>query len=297
MRKVAAAALVALLAACSPPKLLSTLDRVTGGGAGAKEAVSGASFGTHGQKLDVWTPEDAGSAPKPVVVFFYGGGWVGGTRQGYAFAGRAFASKGFVTVVPDYRKVPDVRFPAFVEDGAQAMKWVQDHIARYGGDPNRVAIVGHSAGAYTVAMLTLDRKYLKEAGVSPNIVKAAVGLSGPYDFLPLTDQRAVDALGNWPDPKQTQPITYARADAPPMLLVTSTKDEVVEPRNAVALANRLRELGAPVEFREYGGLSHENVAMALSKPFRGKAPVLSDTVAFLDKALSSDTAQPVAKHP
>ncbi|MBW4329981.1 alpha/beta hydrolase [Stakelama sp. CBK3Z-3] len=232
------------------------------------------------------------SAPKPVIVFFYGGGWVKGTRQGYAFAGRAFASNGFVTVVPDYRKVPDVRFPAFVEDGAQAMKWVQNHIADYGGDPKRVAIVGHSAGAYTVAMLALDRHFLADAGVSPDMVKAAVGLSGPYDFLPLTDKRAVDALGNWPDPGETQPITYARADAPPMLLVTSTRDEVVKPRNAIALARKLHALGASAAFREYKGLTHEEIAMALSKPFRGKAPVLADTLAFIRSALESDAASP-----
>ncbi|GGO97530.1 alpha/beta hydrolase [Stakelama pacifica] len=294
-----AISIAALLAACSPPKLLSTLDSVSGGGAGTKEAVSGAPFGSHGQKLDVWVPKNGGTRPKPVVVFFYGGGWVKGTRQGYAFAGRAFASKGFVTVVPDYRKVPDVRFPAFVEDGAQAMKWVEDHIVEYGGDPNRVAIVGHSAGAYSVAMLALDREFLAKAGVAPGFVKAGVGLSGPYDFLPLTDKRAVDALGNWPDPKATQPISYARDDAPPMLLITSTKDEVVKPRNAVALAKRLRELGAPVAFREYTGLTHENVAMALSKPFRGKAPVLADTVAFIDKALAEkrNEAQPAASRP
>ncbi len=264
----------------SPPALLSLLDGVVGGGRGTSRVVTGATFGTHGQTLDVWRPSGGPRDKLPVLVFFYGGGWVKGDRAAYAFAGRAYAKAGFVVAIPDYRKVPDVRFPAFLEDGAEAMKWTRDHIAEYGGDPARVAVAGHSAGAYTVAMLALDPQWLRAQGLDPGIVKAAVGLSGPYDFLPFTG-RAVAALGQWPKPAETQPITYARPDAPPMLLVTSTRDTTVRPRNAVRLTNRLKALGAPVEFRDYVGLDHEEVAMALSKPFRDKAPVLADSVAFL----------------
>lgn len=285
-------ALVALLGAfafwyrtTTPPDQLSQLDALLGGGAGVTRVADGVAFGAHGQKLDVWRPAGTTATPRPVVVFFYGGGWHAGTRQGYAFAARGLASRGFVVVVPNYRKVPAVRFPAFVEDGADALRWVHDHISDYGGDPARVALAGHSAGAHIVALLTLDPRYLAERGLDRRFVKAAIGLSGPYDFLPLDPGNAQNALGNWPRPAETQPISYARADAPPMLLVTSSKDTQVKPRNAVRLAKRLRQLGAPVEFREYIGLTHENVVMAYSKPFRGLAPVLDDSVAFLDKAL------------
>ena len=223
--------------------------------------------------------------PLPVVLFFYGGGWVKGTRAGYAFAGKAFASQGFVTVVPDYRKVPGVRFPAFLQDGAEAVRWTRNHAAEFGGDPARVAVAGHSAGAYTATMLALDRRWLAAEGLPADTVKAAVGLSGPYDFYPFTSKRAVDALGNAADPLTTQPITFARADAPPMLLVSSTGDTEVKPRNSEALAARLKALGAPVMLRIYPDLSHEAVAMALSKPFRGKAPVLADSAAFLHATL------------
>lgn len=269
------------LAACvvSPPRLLSLLDAVDGGGGNVAFAGS-RGFGTHGQRLDVWRPKGARGL-LPVVVFFYGGGWVKGTRAGYAFAGRAFASRGFVTVVPDYRKVPTVRFPAFLQDGAEAVRWTRDHAAEFGGDPERIAVAGHSAGAYTAAMLTLDRRWLAAEGLPPDTIRAAVGLSGPYDFYPFTAKRAVDALGNTADPRATQPITFARADTPPMLLVTSTGDTEVKPRNAEALAARLTALGAPVTLRVYPGLSHEGVAMALSKPFRGKASVLADSAMFL----------------
>lgn len=279
--------LIALaLAACSPPGMLNGLDRVTGSGSGVEQAGEGIAFGDHGQKLDVWRPEGKATRPRPVLIFWHGGGWVKGKREEYGFAGRAYAARGYVVVVPDYRKVPGVRFPAFVQDGAEAVKWVRDNIARYGGDPDRVAVAGHSAGAYTVAMLALDRRWLQAEGVDPGIIKAGVGLSGPYDFYPWTSGRAVEAMKGATDPMMTQPITFARKDAPPLLLVTSSEDTVVRPRNAINLTKKLQSLGASVEYASYPGLSHEDVVMAVSKPFRGKATVLDDSVAFLDRTLA-----------
>lgn len=276
-------------ATTSPPLLLSQLDAAMGGGRGAKLVAEGVRFGSHGQTLDVWRAETGADADKrPVLVFWHGGGWVKGARQDYAFAGRAFARQGFVVVIPDYRKVPDVRFPAFVQDGAEAVAWVRDNIARFGGDPQRIAFSGHSAGAHTAVLLALDPRWLKAADVDPGIVKAVVGLSGPYDFHPFTTRRSIDAMARYPDPKVTQPIDQARADAPPMLLVTSTRDETVRPRNAVNLSKRLKALGAPAELINYRGLDHEEVVMALSVPFRSRGSVLADSVAFLNRHLGKE---------
>jgi acetyl esterase/lipase len=276
-------------ATTSPPLLLSQLDAAMGGGKGAALVTQGVRFGSHGQTLDVWRAETTVNADRrPVLIFWHGGGWVKGARQDYAFAGRAFARQGFVVVIPDYRKVPDVRFPAFVEDGAEAVAWVRDNIARYGGDPERIAFSGHSAGAHTAVLLALDARWLKAADVDPGIVKAVVGLSGPYDFYPFTTKRSIDAMSHYPDFKLTQPIEQARADAPPMLLVTSTKDETVRPRNAINLSRRLKALGAPAELINYRGLDHEEVVMALSVPFRSKGPVLADSVAFLNRHLGKE---------
>ncbi len=241
-------------------------------------------FGTHGQKLDVWQAQaGTDTARRPVVIFINGGGWVKGTRGEYGWAARGYADNGFVVVLPDYRKVPHVRFPAFLEDGAEAVRWTRDNIARFGGDPDRIAIAGHSAGAHTVAMLALDPQWLTRAG-APGAVKAAVGLSGPYDFYPFTG-RAVAAMGQWPRPQETQPLAYARKDAPPMLLVTGIDDTTVRPKNARNLAAKLKAVGAVVEEKEYAGQGHEDIAMALSRPFRGKNNVLADSVAFLNAHL------------
>jgi acetyl esterase/lipase len=290
-RKIGLAALAIILgfgimvAFTSPPALLSMLDGVMGGGSGAIRTGSSIPFGTHGQALDVWRPAGEATAKRPVVIFYYGGGWVKGDRRAYAFAARALAREGFVVVVPDYRKVPTVRFPAFLQDGAEAVKWTRDHVAEFGGNPAKIAVMGHSAGAYTVAMLALDKRWLEAEGVDPGIIKAGVGLSGPYDFYPFTSKRSIDAMQGVADPQMTQPLHFARKDAPPLLLITSTADDTVRPKNAINLEARLKELGASVELKNYPGISHEEVVMALSKPFRGKGPTLADSVDFLKRTL------------
>ena len=292
MRRVLVLAVVALLLAVgatlalvSPPKLLSILDGVMGGGRGTRQMGDGIAFGTTGQRLDVWRPALRVGEPRPVVVFFYGGGWAHGTRGAYAFAARALASQGFVVVVPDYRKVPGVRFPSFVQDAAQAVRWTRDHVAQFGGDPKRIAVAGHSAGAYNAVMLALDPRWLRAEHVDPTIIKAAIGLCGPYDFYPFTKPRAIEAMKGAADPKMTQPIHFARADAPPLLLISAGGDVQVGAHNAINLTRRLKVLGAPVTHIDHAGLSHENVVMALSKPFRGKAPVLAESVAFLKRTM------------
>lgn len=269
------------LVGCTPAGLLNGVSRLTGDG-GVRTAARGAAYGSDPrQKLDVYVPAGRAEAKLPVVVFFYGGGWVDGSRADYAFAGRAFAGQGFVAVVADYRLVPQVRFPAFVQDAALAVKWVRDTIANHGGDPARIALSGHSAGAYIAAMLALDTRFLSEAGVDPAIVRGAALLSGPADFYPFTEARGRDALGQWPRPLETQPISFARANAPPLLLMHGTADTVVKPYNSKRLAAKLTALGAPATLKLYPGKSHTDTIKSLSPAFRGSTPAFSDSVAFL----------------
>ena len=267
------------------PRVLSWLDAAMGGGRGVELVGDAVPFGRDAQTLDVWRPTAAAVGKRPVVVFIYGGGWANGDRRSYAFAARAFARAGFVVVVPDYRKVPQVRFPAFVQDGAAAVRWVRDHVADYGGDPARVALAGHSAGAYNAVMLALDRRWLRAEGVDPAIVKAAVGLSGPYDFYPFDKPRSRAAMLGVADPRATQPISFARSDAPPLLLVTSNRDTQVRPYNAYHLFERVKAAGGRAKLVEHDGLTHENVVMALSVPFRTLAPVLEESVTFIEAAI------------
>jgi acetyl esterase/lipase len=269
----------ALAAACAPLSLFATLSPKDP----AARSAAGVAFGPAAhQRLDVYGPHrNKGQAPVPVAVFFYGGSWDSGRRQDYSWVGKALASRGFVTVIPDYGMYPKVRYPGFLEDGALAVRWAQDHAAAFGGDPSRIVLIGHSAGAYNAAMLALDRRYLTAAGVNPGHVKALAGLSGPYDFLPLTDPIAQRTFGEAADLPGTQPVAYVRPDAPPAFLATGDKDTMVFPRNTVRLAARLRQAGAIVEERHYPELGHVDMALALSRPFRGKAPVLQQMTDFL----------------
>jgi acetyl esterase/lipase len=269
------------LVGCSPARLLTGVDRLASG-AESKRVGAGLAYGSDPrQRLDVWAPRRAGAEPLPVVIFFYGGGWDQGERADFGFAGAAFAGQGFIAVVPDYRLVPAVRFPAFVEDGALAVKWARDNAARFGGDPRRITLAGHSAGAYNAAMLVLDRRFLERAGVDPKIVKAAALLAGPYDFYPFTESRGRNAFGAWQQPRETQPVNFARADAPPLFLAHGSADRIVFPHNSRALAKRLGELGAPVTLRIYPGASHVDLVASLSRPFRGRTPALAESSAFL----------------
>ncbi len=276
-RRLGLAAIAAsLTTACSPLSLFATLSPKDPAMTSARDVAFGPD---PRQRLDVYAPKGARVAP--VVMFFYGGSWDTGRRQDYNWVGKALASRGFVTVIADYRLYPEVRFPGFLEDGALATRWAVDHAAQFGGDPTRIALVGHSAGAYNAAMLALDTRYLTAAGVDPRRVKAFAGLSGPYDFLPLTDPIAIRTFGEAKDLPATQPTRFVRADAPATFLATGEKDTYVFPRNTVRLAKALREVGVTVEERHYPEVDHVNMVLALSRPLRGRAPVFEEMVAFL----------------
>lgn len=247
----------------------------------AQQVVSGAAYGPlTRQRLDVYRPRRL-EAPAPVVVFFYGGSWDSGRRQDYAFVGRALAAQGFVVAVPDYRLYPQVRFPAFMDDGAAAVRWVRDHAADWGGDPSRILLAGHSAGAYIAVMLGLDRRFLKSEGVDPRAIKAVGGLSGPYYFLPLDAKATIASFGGHGDLEATQPANHVAAESPPMFLGHGGRDGLVRPGNAVNLGKALRRAGVPAEVRVYPRLDHAGPLLALSRPFRGRAPVLTEMSGFL----------------
>ena len=272
------------LTACSGLDTLNGLNSLTPGDGGVAQVGHDIAFGADPrQQLDVYAPKALHNAP--VVVFFYGGSWKTGSRRDYGFAARAIAAKGFVVVVPDYRLVPQVRYPAFVEDGAAAVAWTAAHVRAYGGDPQRIGVAGHSAGAYIALMLAVDRRWTAWAGAA-GAIKAAVGLAGPYDFYPFEPGGAAEAaFGQAADPRDTQPVAHARADAPPVLLLQGDADDTVKPRNATALAAALTARGASATAKLYPGVGHIGILLGLSKPFRGKAPALGNMSAFFHAQL------------
>lgn len=260
--------------------MLDWADRAIGPAAGARQVVDGASYGPlPQQKIDVFVPPSPG--PHPVLVFIPGGGWHSGTAGEYHFIGRNFARAGYVTVLAGYRLVPDGRYPRMLEDSALAVRWALDHAHAWGGDPQRLFLMGHSAGAYNAAMLGLERQWLGRLGVGEGAVKGVIGLSGPYDFLPFTSDSARAAFGHVPDPAQTQPVRFARGDAPPMLLLTGDSDTTVKPRNSLALARALTLAGQPTQAVVIAGLSHEDTVKLLARPFNRDRREMDAILAFL----------------
>ncbi len=264
--------------------LLDWADRQFGGNAGYKIALADGRYGSlEAQKVEVVVPDLPATAPRPVLVFIHGGGWHSGTPGDYRFVGRRFAREGYVVVTIGYRLGPDGVYPHMLEDSAQALLWVQEHAAAYGGDPNRVFVMGHSAGAYNAMMLTLERQWLGRAGLPDNFIKGVIGLSGPYDFFPFTSDSARNAFGHEPDPAITQPIHFARSDAPPILLLTGDADTTVRPRNSIALAKALTAKGLPNEPVILAGVDHSGTIMKLAEPFARDRRVLDPVLAFLAK--------------
>jgi acetyl esterase/lipase len=235
-------------------------------------------------KLDVYTPIQA--APKggyPVVVFFYGGAWNRGEKADYKFVGEALASHGILTLVADYRLYPEVRYPEFLNDCAMALAYGLQKAESLNGNPKRVFVMGHSAGAYNASMLALDSRWLKTVGHLPAELAGFIGLAGPYDFLPMTntDTQPVFFHPNYPAGSQT--IDYVSASAPRTFLGAAKEDNLVNPqRNSVGLHDRLKAAGAPVTLQMYDRVNHITLVAALGAPFRWLGPVLDDVVLFVN---------------
>lgn len=270
-RRGVIAGLIGALAGCSPAALLNktvprkgfTLEADIPYGANPR------------QKLDFYRPE----TPRPdgkAVIFFYGGSWDSGAKSDYLFVAQALAARGIAAIVADYRLYPEVRFPAFIEDGALAVRWAADKVGT-----DKLFLMGHSAGAEIALMLAVNTHYLAAAGVDRMKLRGVIGLSGPYDILPLTSRKLQDIFGG-PSRPETQPITFAKAPLPPALFVHGTGDTIVKAANSERLAAAWRATGAPVELKLYPDVDHVDVVGAFSDLLRARAPTLADVTAYID---------------
>jgi acetyl esterase/lipase len=231
------------------------------------------------QRLDVYAPSKANN--RPVVIFWYGGSWLSGTKANYRFVGAALAQRGFVTVLPDYRLYPAVKFPLFMDDAAHAVAWVQQHAAEFGGDPHRIVLMGHSAGAHMAAFLAYNSTFLERAGAHPQWIKGLIGLSGPYALEPNSEVlHAIFAnpytMADW------QPIRFVSEHSPPTLLFHGTPDKVVTERHAEVLRDALKAHHVPVEADLLPGRGHADTVAAFAFGARYRAPVLEKSVRFIE---------------
>jgi acetyl esterase/lipase len=263
--------LAGLLGGCSPATLLNATVSRQGF---ARE--TDIAYGTDPrQKLDLYRP-DKPRADGKTVIFFYGGSWESGSKADYLFVAQALVANGYTAVISDYRLYPAVRFPAFVDDGARAVRWTADRVGT-----DKVFIMGHSAGAHIALMLAANTSYLGAAGIDRTKLGGTIGLAGPYDFLPLKSARLIEIFGSANDP-DIEAITFAKAPLPPALLIHGTADTTVYPRNSTNLAAAWRAAGAPVELKLYPDVGHVDVVAAMAGLLSGRAPTRTDVLAWLD---------------
>ncbi|MGE5367179.1 MAG: alpha/beta hydrolase [Betaproteobacteria bacterium] len=244
-------------------------------------------------RLDVCRPRGAVAAP--VIIFFYGGAWQSGYKELYRYVAKALARRGYVAVVPDYRIYPEVCYPDFLDDGALVVRWVKDNIARFGGDPDKLFLKGHSAGAHIAAMLSIDARWLGKVGLDPRRdIAGLIGIAGPYDLMPLRDEKLKVIFGGVNRP-ETQPIFHVAPGAPPALLMTGGRDRLVEPGNSVRLATRLVAAGNSATVLTYRRVGHFIIIAAVAPFLRFLVPVMRDVDAFIAATLRAPqrkTAQP-----
>jgi len=230
------------------------------------------------RQLDVYRTRGAKAAP--VVVFFYGGSWQSGRRQDYRFVAAALASRGVVAIVPDYRKSPQHPFPAFMQDAAAAVAWSKTNAARYGGDPARIFVMGHSAGGQIAALLATDARYLQAVDMQPRDLAGVIGLAGPYDFLPITDPKIKTVFGPEKDWPLSQPVNFVDGDEPPFLLMHGASDTKVWPMNSEHLAARLRARHEAVTLEIVPDIGHIGLINGFISP--RFSPVLEDSLRWIN---------------
>jgi acetyl esterase/lipase len=227
------------------------------------------------QRLDVYAPSKPGARPSPLVVFWHGGRWEFGDKDEYRFVGAALAAAGYAAVLPNYRHYPQVKMAGFMQDAARATEWAVAHAGEFHADPARLYLMGHSSGAHMAVLLALDTRYFVRIDAAIPPIAGVVGLSGPYDFLPLTESDLQDMFGPPNLYALSQPINFVRDDAPPMLLAQGEKDRTVAPKNSRNLAAALAAHDVPVTLLMFPDLNHADTVAALSEPARGRAPILA----------------------
>ncbi|SBS28151.1 Carboxylesterase NlhH [Marinomonas aquimarina] len=245
-------------------------------------------YGEHPQHhLDIYLPAQTTSEQQPVVVFFYGGRWTDGDKSMYPFVAKPFVDRGYIVVVPDYRKYPEVIFPAFVEDAALAVAWTLENIADYQGNPDKLVLMGHSAGAHIGALISADERYLASHGHSSRPIKAFAGLSGPYDFIPK-DEDLKDIFG---PPERYPEMTVTRfidGTEPPMLLLWGAQDTLVGRRNLDLLQAEVAKQGGQAETKIYPNMGHVDMVANLIWFMPSKASIAQDVSEFFTRQLQGE---------
>ncbi|MBX6313073.1 MAG: alpha/beta hydrolase [Isosphaeraceae bacterium] len=256
-------------------------------------------YGDHErQVLDVYAPP--GAKHRPVVFWIHGGGWQTGDKSNVQRKPQAFVEKGYVFVSTNYRLLPNVDMGTIVRDVAKSIHWVHDHIAEYGGDPNRLLVMGHSAGAQLAALICTDDRYLKAEGLPLSIVKGCVPVDGDtYDVPAIIEtaetRRRVhgqpqakyghrEKFGSDPAKhRDFSAVTHvASGKSIPPFLILYVAEHPDNTAQAQRLAAVLKEAGVPVTAFGARETWHTKINADLGLP---EDPATKTLFTFLDRVL------------
>lgn len=220
-------------------------------------------------RLDIYIPD--GKASAPVLFWVHGGGLTGDDRgsNDNAPVGQRFASEGYVSVVPSYRLSPQVTHPAHIEDVAKAFAWTVRNVATYGGDPSRIIVAGHSAGAYLIGLLAYDRRYLQRENLSSDRMLAVIPISGFYfvDRVAPMPDRPRSVWGSEPAGwLAASPAQYVRKDAPRTILIYADGDEGWRRLDNEDFKSAVLKTGGRIESHQISGRSHMSILRRMPGP-------------------------------
>lgn len=233
----------------------------------------GISYGKHArQSVDVYRPRTIADNT-PVVIFFNSGGWDSGERAYYGFVGSALALPGFITVILDYRLYPEIRYPEFMADAAQAYSWAFKNLTMQTGRLP-IFVMGHSAGAHIGALLTYNQAYLLPYNKDLPMPGGFIGLSGPYGFDPTVHKRSKHIFSNAKNAAEAQSVFQVSKGAAPALLMHGKKDTTILTLNALRMRDALFDVGTHAEAIEFQNIGHIGSLLVLSKSGRLRAPIL-----------------------
>ncbi|WP_272976801.1 alpha/beta hydrolase [Deinococcus geothermalis] len=266
------------LAACSPAAAPDALNRVIS--TRGLKVIPDQRYGPHERNLlDVYAPASAQGAP--TVLFVHGGSWQGGDKAIYRFVGESLARAGYVTGVMNYRLAPQNRYPTYVQDTAAALRWLRDHAGDFGGNPNNLFVVGHSAGAFNAVEAVDNARWLREAGVPVGAVRGVIGIAGPYAYDFRQDSSRV-AFPEGSTPDEVMPDRHVRRDAPPHLLLVAANDTTVGPQNALKLEAALKAAGVPVTRTVLPRVNHVTIVAALARPLTFLGGTRQQVIDFIE---------------
>jgi acetyl esterase/lipase len=236
-------------------------------------------------RLDVYALAEGDG--HPVLIFVHGGSWKDYDKNIFAPVAQKLLPEGMVVVIPDYTVHPDATYEQMAREVAAAIAWTLENAAHYGGDPQRVVVAGHSAGAHLIGLAVMDLRYLEALGHSSDDICGWIGLSGVYDIQVeydywlekgTTPQVILEVMGGQQNFEQASPLSYVRAGLPPLLIIHGDEDETVPVGISTAFQAALQAAGASSKLIVYPGAGHSDYLFAALSGDR--APIVDDIVQF-----------------